>query len=105
MSDAKKFDAHLFICTYAREKGANCASRGGQALRDLVKARCKEASGGLGQLKIRVNAAGCLDQCDRGIAAVLYPQGEWFTGLKPDDSQILIIALDRALADKKIRET
>ena len=35
-------------------------------------------------LKIRVQRAGCLDQCERGIAAVVYPHSIWFENVSPD---------------------
>ena len=50
-----------------------------------------------GKGRVRVNQSGCLDRCEQGIAAVLYPQAEWFTDLKANDSETLVKALERAL--------
>ena len=43
-----------------------------------------------------MNHAGCLDICEQGIAAVLYPSGEWFTGLTPADAERLVNAVEQA---------
>ena len=91
------FKAHLFICTNNRgpdAKRESCAHRGSQALRDQVKAACREA--GMGK-SVRINSAGCLDQCERGIAAVLYPEGKWFLDLQPEDAEKLVAAVKESL--------
>jgi (2Fe-2S) ferredoxin len=90
------FDAHLFICTNDRgpdSKRPSCAHRGAAELRDQVKAACR----GLG--KVRVNSAGCLDQCEQGVAAVLYPSAEWFLGLKSEDAGKLVEAVKKQLGN------
>jgi (2Fe-2S) ferredoxin len=95
------YKAHLFICTNDRGPGGkrpSCAHRGSPELRDAVKAACKER--GLGKGDVRVNAAGCLDQCERGITAVLYPQGEWFLDLTTDDVGKLTDAVEQAVRGK-----
>ena len=35
--------------------------------------------------KRRVNSAGCLDACDRGVAVVVYPEGVWYGGVTVAD--------------------
>ena len=47
-------------------------------LRDAAKAA------GLGR-SVRINAAGCLDQCARGVAVVVYPDAIWYGGVTIDD--------------------
>ncbi|MGE4233948.1 MAG: ferredoxin [Bacteriovoracia bacterium] len=94
------YKAHLFICTNDRTgaqqkdgkppKGS-CAQKGSLELRDKVKASCK------GKGEIRVNAAGCLGYCSKGIAAVLYPQEKWFFDLTSGDTEKLVSAVDEAL--------
>ncbi len=71
------FDTHLFVCTNRRPDGhrrGSCAARGGEALRDYMKARAKE----LGIANLRVNSAGCLDRCELGPCVVIYPEGVWY---------------------------
>lgn len=89
------FTAHLFICTNDRGTGAkreSCGPKGSGELKDQVKAACKAR----GLKGIRINAAGCLDQCERGIAAVLYPQNKWFLDLEKGSVDTLVNAVEEA---------
>lgn len=98
MEKDKSLTAHLFICTNKRDTGLDCHAKGGAALRDATKLACKKPEW---RGKLRVNAAGCLGQCEHGIAAVLYPSGEWFLNLKADDSAKLVDAVSKALDESR----
>lgn len=91
-----KFEAHLFICTNDRGpngKRESCRPKGAEELREKVKAACREK----GFPSVRINGSGCLDQCERGITAVLYPKGEWFLNLKATDVDTLVQAVEKAV--------
>ncbi len=93
-----KFKAHLFICTNDRGpdgKRPSCAHRGAQELRDQVKAACREKSFPKGS--VRINGAGCLDQCEHGVSAVLYPSGKWLLNLTAGDGEKLVEAIEEEL--------
>ncbi len=81
MSQAPSYyQHHVFCCINVREPGHKrgcCAEKGSPALRDYMKARCKEL--GLGPRDVRINAAGCLDRCELGPNMVIYPEGVWYT--------------------------
>ncbi len=81
------YKAHLFICTNKKDGKPCCADKNAEALRKKVKDRAKEKWG----IQVRINASGCLDHCNEGIAAVLYPQGEWFTGLKDTEHDVEVL--------------
>lgn len=85
-------DMHLFVCTNVRDKGESCGAKGGAQLRDSLKRACKEANPFPGK-KLRVNAAGCLGVCERGIAAVLYPEGQWYLDLNSNDTEKVLGSL------------
>ncbi|MDE8344685.1 MAG: (2Fe-2S) ferredoxin domain-containing protein [Acidocella sp.] len=71
------FETHIFVCGNRRPDGHErgcCASKGSEKIRDYMKVRAKE----LGIKNIRVNQAGCLDRCELGPCAVLYPEGVWY---------------------------
>lgn len=51
-----------------------------------MKTRIKE----LGLKNIRVNKAGCLDQCEQGPAVVIYPEGAWYSIKTIEDAEALI---------------
>ena len=79
------YDKHVFICTNQRPPGdpkGCCADKGGDAVRDAFKQLLHER--GL-KGKIRANAAGCLDQCSRGVAVVVYPEQVWYGGVTAAD--------------------
>jgi (2Fe-2S) ferredoxin len=76
--DAKLYyETHVFVCGNRRPEGHErgcCASKGSEKIRDYMKVRVKE----LGIKGVRVNQAGCLDRCELGPCAVLYPEGVWY---------------------------
>lgn len=75
---APHFARHLFFCCNQRSDGrASCEDHGATALRDYCKARVKQL-GLAGTGKVRVNMAGCLDRCEQGPVAVVYPEGVWY---------------------------
>jgi len=39
---------------------------------------------------VRVNKAGCLDQCARGVTCVVYPEAVWYGGVTLDDVDEII---------------
>lgn len=84
--------AHLFICVNSRGPGGkeSCGDKGAQNLKDAVKKLCH------GKPNMRINNAGCLGPCEKGINAVLYPSGEWFHHLKETDTEILVKAVEKA---------
>lgn len=74
---APYFETHIFVCGNRRPEGhsrGDCASKGSEKIRDYMKVRVKE----LGLQNIRVNQSGCLDRCELGPCAVLYPEGVWY---------------------------
>jgi (2Fe-2S) ferredoxin len=74
---APYFSTHIFVCGNRRPEGHErgcCASKGSEKIRGYMKARVKE----LGIKNVRVNQAGCLDRCELGPCAVLYPEGVWY---------------------------
>lgn len=101
MSDGE-YKVHFFICTNFRTSGKSCGPLHAQELRDQLKARCKQELGEAGK-KVRINSAGCLGQCERGIAAVMYPQGEWFLDQTNDPKVVenMFESVRKNLVDRK----
>lgn len=52
-----------------------CKSKESVPLYAALKAAAAKA--GLGG-RVRVNKAGCLDQCEQGVTIVVYPEGVWY---------------------------
>lgn len=93
---------HIFFCCNQREDGrACCMDHDSRRLRDYAKAKAK-AMDLTGPGKVRVNVAGCLDRCDEGPVAVVYPEGVWYTYVDEEDIDEIVeshlrdgIAVDR----------
>ena len=84
------FQRHVFLCINERPadspKGC-CASKGGAEVASELKRRLYER--GLKRI-VRPNKAYCLDQCARGVAMVVYPEGVWYGGVTVDDLDEII---------------
>jgi len=81
---------HVFFCTNQREDGSTCcADKQAQAMRDYAKERVK-ALGLVGQGRVRINNAGCLDRCEEGPTLVIYPEGIWYTYVDKEDIDEII---------------
>jgi (2Fe-2S) ferredoxin len=79
------YNKHIFFCTNLREDGRQCCQDAGAVeARAHAKQRVKEL-GLTGKGGIRVNAAGCLDRCEEGPVAVVYPEGVWYSYVDKED--------------------
>lgn len=72
------FRRHVFVCTHERPEGAARPSCGRRGSMDLMVA-LKRAAKGRGLQDVRVQKSGCLDRCEHGPSAVVYPEGRWLT--------------------------
>jgi (2Fe-2S) ferredoxin len=73
------FSRHVFFCCNRRDEAdrTSCERHGASALRDHCKQRVKQL-GLAGKGRVRVNQAGCLDRCEEGPVAVVYPEAVWY---------------------------
>jgi len=81
------FQRHIFFCVNQRDAAEArpcCANRDARAMQQHAKKRVKEL-GLAGPGKVRVNQAGCLDRCEEGPVAVVYPEGTWYTYFDQSD--------------------
>ena len=72
------YERHVFVCTNSRPEGHGrgcCTSKGSVDLHAALKAAAAKA--GLSE-RVRVNKAGCLDQCEMGATIVVYPDAVWY---------------------------
>ena len=84
------FQRHIFVCINQRPKDdprGCCANRGSERLHAYFKSETKRLN-----LKglVRANKAGCLDRCDEGPCAVVYPEGVWYTYVDREDIDEII---------------
>lgn len=92
------FKRTLFVCTHAREDGErpSCAAPGRDGFKVLEALKAEVKARGL-KGKVRVSRSGCLDLCEQGPNAFLYPEGTWFGGLKAADAPRLAERLAEGL--------
>ena len=69
-----QYKHHVFVCT----AGKSCARDGADDVHAALKRGVKEA--GLKGI-IRVNQAGCMNQCEHGPMVVVYPDDVWYAGV------------------------
>ncbi len=101
MSTEARFERHLFVCINARGEGhprGCCAGKGSEQIAKALKVKAYDK--GL-KGRIRVNKAGCLDACEEGVAAVLYPEGIWYRGITLADVDEIV---DRTLVKGEVVE-
>jgi len=85
-----RFTRHLFICTNERtpdDPRGCCQARGSLEVAAALKQAVHER--GLKRI-VRVNKAGCLDQCARGVTCVVYPEGVWYGGVGTADVREIV---------------
>ena len=66
-----QYTRHVFVCT----DGKHCARDGADGVYAALKRGVKEA--GLKGV-VRVNQAGCMNQCGHGPIVVVYPEDVWY---------------------------
>ena len=76
------FRKHVFVCSHERPDGAQRPSGGRRGSMELMMG-LKRAAKALGLSDVRVQKSGCLDRCEEGPSAVVYPEATWWT--LPDD--------------------
>jgi (2Fe-2S) ferredoxin len=90
-----KFRYHIFVCENERpasEPRGCCSAKGSVEIREALKKECNRR-GWKGI--VRVNKAGCLDQCHAGPTVVIYPQQTWYGGVQLSDVPKIADALEK----------
>lgn len=84
------YQRHIFFCLNQRDGERECCQdHDAKRMRAYAKARCKEL-GISGPGQVRVNQAGCLDRCELGPVAVVYPEGVWYSYVDEEDVEEII---------------
>jgi len=84
------YDYHVFVCCNERPAGhprGCCAAKGSPMIRDALKSAV--AAAGL-KGRVRINQAGCLDQCEHGPTVVVYPDAVWYGCVRIEDVPELV---------------
>ncbi len=93
-----KIQKHIFVCVNERNtnnpKGC-CSSKNSLEIMTKIKRIIKNS----GMENIRVNKSGCLGNCEKGVACVIYPEGTWYT--IPDEEKAIIEISNHILGGEK----
>jgi (2Fe-2S) ferredoxin/SAM-dependent methyltransferase len=74
---------HVFICEQRKPEGAPCCFANGSP--QVIEALRRElARQGLAE-DVQVTPCGSLGLCERGPNLVVYPEGVWYSGVRPED--------------------
>jgi len=77
------FKKHVFVCV----SGKTCPGQGSEEVLQTLRQEISE----LGLKKqIRINKAGCFDQCGNGPMVVVYPEAVWYAHVKPSDCREIV---------------
>lgn len=91
--------AHLFVCVNGGpDKPNTCGYKNSADLHAKVKEQCNAQPWAK---QVRINRSYCLGQCEKGIAAVLYPQDHWMLNVRNDDVELLFDAVKAAVESQK----
>ncbi len=77
------FRKHVFICV----SGKTCPGQGAEEV--LSEFRKEISERGL-KKEIRINKAGCFDQCGNGPLVVVYPDTIWYAHVNPEDVKEIV---------------
>ena len=83
------YDFHFFVCQNQRPSdhpSGCCLSKGSDEILSYLKKRVKD----LDLQNIRINKSGCLGQCHKGPAVVIYPEGTWYSLKTMQDAEEVI---------------
>ena len=79
------YERHVFVCENLRDASdprGCCSAKGAAVVRERLKVLTKDANL---RGRIRINSAGCLDQCAHGVTIVVYPEAIWYGAVTADD--------------------
>ena len=78
-----QYRKHVLVCTYGPYCGFDGDTEG-----LLVRLKQRVADAGLTE-DVRINRAGCLNQCGHGPNVVVYPDDVWYCGVQAADADEL----------------
>jgi (2Fe-2S) ferredoxin/SAM-dependent methyltransferase len=82
------FRYHVFICDQNKPEGVPCCPARGSAA-TIEALRKQVAARGLAD-EVQITTCGSLGVCERGPNLVVYPEGVWYSGVRPEDVPELV---------------
>ncbi len=98
------FRYHVFVCTQEKPEGVPCCSAKGSA-QVLDALRRELGARSLGD-EVQVSTSGCLGTCEHGPVMIAYPEGAWYSEVKPADvAEIVASHFDRSQPVSRLART
>ncbi len=96
------YQRQIFFCTNKRDTDArpSCARANSEAMADHAK-KLTKSLGIAGPGLVRVQKSSCLDRCEEGPVAVVYPDATWYTYVDEHDIDEIV---ERHLKDGEVVE-
>jgi (2Fe-2S) ferredoxin len=92
------FRHHVYACTQDKPgRKPCCNARGGAATLDALRAELVRQ--GIAD-EIHVTACGSIGLCERGPNMIVYPEGVWYSGVKPED--VAEIVREHLIAGRRV---
>ena len=79
---------HVFVCDQRKPEGVPCCAARGSAA-PLEALRNEVIGRGLADV-VQITTCGSLGLCERGPNLVVYPEGVWYSGVRPEDVPELV---------------
>jgi (2Fe-2S) ferredoxin/predicted O-methyltransferase YrrM len=77
------FRFHVFVCDQQKPEGVPCCSSRGSGM--VLEALRREISARGLEDEVQVTTCGSLGLCEHGPNMVVYPEGTWYSGVRPED--------------------
>ncbi|MGD1100962.1 MAG: methyltransferase [Terriglobia bacterium] len=82
------FHYHVYICDQKKPEGVPCCPARGSAA--TIEALRKEVAAHGLMDEVQITTCGSLGVCERGPNLVVYPEGVWYSGVRPEDVPELV---------------
>jgi len=82
------FRYHVFICDQKKPEGIPCCAPRGSAM--TIDALRKEVAARGLMDEVQITLCGSLGACERGPNLVVYPEGVWYSGVRPEDVREIV---------------
>jgi (2Fe-2S) ferredoxin len=77
------YERHVFVCTH----GEFCPFDGSADVHRLLK---EGVAARALRTRVRVNQAGCFNQCGNGPMVAVYPENVWYGGVTPEKARRIL---------------
>jgi (2Fe-2S) ferredoxin/predicted O-methyltransferase YrrM len=82
------FRLHVFVCHHKKPDGIPCCwARGADNLLDALR---REINARGLEDEVQITACESLGLCEHGLNMIVYPEGVWYSGVKPEDAQEIV---------------